>query len=178
MYEKFLITFPNINSLAVADMGKIISVTKPLGLTWRSKLLKQAAIEISARFHGKIPINKNELLTLPGIGDYISSAIIIFSGQLDDELIDTNTVRVICRINGERIYDGRRKEKGIRQLYSKLKNGAPSAEFAYSLIDLASLVCLPRVPRCKYCVINTRCKTGMWMSYPVLRFYPPLKKTP
>ncbi|MGP6294181.1 DNA-binding protein [Caldiplasma sukawensis] len=159
VYERFLERFPDAESLVGADMMEVADIMDSLGLRWRSKLLKESFIDIVERFHGKIPVNKSDLLSLPGVGDYISSAVSLFAGGSREVLIDTNTLRVICRINGETVTDSRRKDRRIREVYSRLLNNSDPVTFAYSMIDLASLICTPKNPRCLDCPVHVHCTT-------------------
>ncbi|MGC8645847.1 MAG: hypothetical protein ACP5UO_06310 [Thermoplasmata archaeon] len=162
VYLDFISKFPNINALGSASIDEILSVTASLGLKWRWTMLIEAARQIVERFGGEVPLDCGQLLTLPGIGDYLASAVATFAGGQDCELLDTNTVRVICRVIGEECGDSGRRRKAIRNKYSALKGDGNASEFAYSLIDLASLVCLPKNPKCGICPVSKHCIT--WMS--------------
>lgn len=159
VYPKFRERFPDLASVAGADLEDILSTCRPLGLTWRFGLLKQAATEIENRYNGRIPLDRKELASLPGIGDYISSAISVFAGGSREELIDTNTIRVICRISGIIVNDGIRRQRWVREMYSRLMDHADPVAFAYSMIDLGSLICRPRDPLCGDCPVNELCNT-------------------
>ncbi|MDA8055325.1 MAG: DNA glycosylase [Thermoplasmatales archaeon] len=159
IYLKFITEFPNVKTLSEAYMGDIFKILRPLGLAWRVNLLKRAATIIEREFSGQIPMDKEKLLGLPGIGDYIASAIRVFSGYADDPLLDTNTVRIICRIYGIPISDGLRRERKLKNLYRQLKCKTDSKVFAFSLIDLAAEVCHPRLPECDQCPVSTSCAT-------------------
>ena len=159
IYLKFITEFPNVKTLSEAYMGDIFKILRPLGLAWRVNLLKRAATIIEREFSGQIPMDKEKLLGLPGIGDYIASAIRVFSSDTEDPLIDTNTVRIICRIYGISINDGLRREGIMKELYRQLRCKTDPKVFGFTLIDLAAGVCHPKVPECKKCPISPSCAT-------------------
>lgn len=161
VYLDFIRKFPDIRALSNASINDILSVTSSLGLRWRSRMIKEAAEQIVKKFNGVVPLDREKLLTLPGIGDYVASAVIVFAGAKEGILLDTNTVRVICRINGWKYEDSIRRKKVTKDRYSELRGSEGSKEFAYSLIDLASTVCTPKKPKCDICPVSAHCTTGI-----------------
>lgn len=170
VYIDLISKFPDIKALSGASTEEILSVTASLGLKWRSAMLVEAARQIVEKFGGEVPLDRKQLLSLPGIGDYVASAVATFAGGQDCELLDTNTVRVISRVTYEECGGPSRGRKAIRERYSALKGDENAGKFAYSLIDLASLVCLPRNPKCNICPVSAHCITGGSRSSPL----PPL----
>jgi A/G-specific adenine glycosylase len=159
-YGRFLKMYPDPDSLSRADSGLIERVFGSLGLTWRLEYMRDMAREIMLSYGGSVPSEKEALESLPGIGDYISSAVMVFIHGRRMALIDTNTVRVISRVAGHRITESTRRSKWIRDAYlAMLGNGDPRY-FGYAMIDFASLVCRPRAPLCKRCPVLKYCRTG------------------
>ncbi len=78
VYESFLHKYPDLVSICDAGIEQIISDLSRLGLRWRLELLYNMACIISKNLEN-IPSNKNELMELPGIGHYISSAVVCFA---------------------------------------------------------------------------------------------------
>ena len=160
VYLQFVKKFPTIEKLSESDPREVKHALHTLGLRWRVKALLEAAAIIQRDLSGTIPMDKELLLTLPGIGDYIASAIRVFSGGFDDPLIDTNTVRIASRIYKIMVNDSTRKGVNIRSLYNLLRNGTEAAKFGFALIDLGATTCLPIGPLCRACPIAKYCKTG------------------
>lgn len=152
--------FSKVHDLSQIGEKSLQRILSSLGLKWRTKMLLQALRVIDNDFGGDIPIDKHKLLSLPGIGDYIASAVRVFSISSDDPLIDTNTVRIISRVYGIKATDSTRKSKVIASRYSDLRNDADPKAFGFSMIDLASLICKPRMPECSHCPVNKHCITG------------------
>jgi A/G-specific adenine glycosylase len=159
LYPEFLSAFPTPRSLADGAPDTIEKILKPLGLHWRTKLIHYMSKEIIEKFNGKIPQEKNLLISLPGVSDYISSAVMCFAYNYNVPLLDTNTVRVIGRFLGIKINDGSRRNNQFRKAYSQLfdQTKATPREFAFAIIDFAALVCLPLTPLCNKCVVGSNC---------------------
>ena len=157
VYQHFITVIPDNRSLAVARENVILDMTRSLGLRWRVKLLPEAARIIEKEFGGTIPMDRKQLLSLPGVGDYITSAIRVFTGEFSDALMDTNTVRVISRIYGVGIKESARRSEKMRIRYSKLRNGRDAREFGYAMIDLAATICLSGQPQCYDCPVRPLC---------------------
>lgn len=160
VYQNLIENFPSLDSIAGIEEKKLRSILSPLGLKWRIDTLLVSLREIVSNFDGRIPMSRDQLMSLPGIGDYIASATRVFTLNSDDPLIDTNTVRVISRVYGLKVTDSTRRKKAIRYKYSTLRNNSDPRAFGFSMIDLASLICKSHVPDCRHCPVLNFCSTG------------------
>lgn len=161
IYEGFICNFPSMKELALDNGSSIRKILEPLGLRWRTELLIIAVQNIMVDHHGRIPLQKDALTQLPGVGDYIASAIRTFAYNEREPLIDTNTVRVISRLKGLKYGDSTRRSKSIRTWYIELSNNSDPKEFGYAIIDLASIICLPKRPKCDVCPLTDLCITAL-----------------
>ncbi len=98
-------------------------------------------------------------MSLPGVSDYISSAVMCFAYNYNVPLLDTNTVLVIGRFLEIKTNDGSRRSNQFRRAYLQLydQTKATPREFAFAIIDFAALVCLPKNPLCDKCVVGSIC---------------------
>lgn len=158
VYTKFLQQFPSIRYLVQAKESEIKRILYPLGLHWRTRLLRGMAKEIYDRYGGNIPSGKEKLESLLGISDYIASAVRCFAFEYPDVLLDTNTVRVVGRVFGLEITDGSRRSKKFREILETLIDKKHPREFNWAMIDLAALVCTPKNPNHLACPLNDICE--------------------
>ena len=100
LYKEFIGNFPSINSVAVANFKNIREILASAGLFWRIELIHKMAKQIHTEFNGRIPFKKLDLLSLPGVGEYIASAVRCFAWGCPEIIADTNTVRITGRIFG------------------------------------------------------------------------------
>src|SRR2546428_7455754 len=94
VYERFLRSYPSLPALGAASLEQLHQILYPLGLRWRIDLIHKMVADLITRFDGQVPCEKHELLSLPGVSDYIASAVRCFAWNLPEALIDTNTVRI------------------------------------------------------------------------------------
>lgn len=129
-----------------------------LGLHWRSANLGNAAEFIIGSMDGRVPDNWQELITVPGVGDYIASAVLCFAFERSSVLLDTNTLRIARRVAGE----GSKLPKWRLRLMLRELAGDKGAnvEWNQALLDLGALVCRARAPKCGICPVRGHCNTG------------------
>ena len=131
---------------------------KTLGLRWRSENLASAAEYIDQRLDGRVPANWEGLVAIPGVGDYIASAVLCFAFDHPTVIMDTNTERIARRVMGE---DCKQPIWKLRLLLNDLA-GHAGADGAWnqSLLDLGALICTAHRPRCHECPVRPHCATG------------------
>ena len=99
-YNKFILKWPNIESLSRANVDEVLVMWSGLGYYSRAKNLLKTAKIIQKQYNSKIPNNRENLLKLPGIGDYTASAIMSFAFGKYAIILDTNIKRFLIRIFG------------------------------------------------------------------------------
>ena len=157
VYEFFIKKYPDFKSIANSDQEDIIKDLYTLGLNWRSSQLYKMAKEIQEKYDGIIPKDLDKLIQLPGVGPYISSAIMCFVHDENIAVLDTNIVRVIGRIFGMKIRDSSRKSKEFKLIMTDLISHGEPRKFTLSLIDFAALICKSSKPRCDICLLRDIC---------------------
>lgn len=157
VYEEFIREFPTIDKLNSASLEQIEKYFRRLGLLWRASLVKKMAEEVVRRFHCNIPEDRGSLLSIPSVGDYVADAILAFAYGQSVPIVDVNVCRVVGRVFGFKLgKEARRKPIVKKTLYDLIPAGK-AKEFNWAMIDLASLVCLPKKPRCSECPLRTVC---------------------
>jgi A/G-specific adenine glycosylase len=161
VYERFMKRYPEVVDLAQATKDELHEDLYSLGLRWRIDLIYSVAKELMKRFEGQVPQEKADLLSLPGVSEYIAGAVRCFALNLPEPLIDTNTVRVTGRLFGLEIKDSSRRNRRYRQLITSLLDNDEPRTYNYALLDLAYLVCMrKRAPECFRCPVHEFCTYG------------------
>ena len=169
-YLRFLKAFPTIRDLAKGSEEDVLKLWEGLGYYSRGRNLHKAALEIVDRFQGEVPMGKEDLLSLPGIGEYTSRAIRSIAFHQKEIAVDGNLIRVYARLN-EDSEDSLEKIKDSCEAYFKkeLLQEDPS-HFNQALMDIGEMVCLPKaLPLCEKCPLRPYCqsaKDGTMLSYP------------
>ena len=128
-----------------------------LGLHWRAENIVSAAEFVRDRLAGDVPDNWQELTAIPGVGDYIASAVLCFAFGRPSVLMDTNTVRIARRLLGSSDQPNWRLRLVLHELAGH--KGA-DVQWNQALLDLGALVCTARAPKCDECPVRASCATG------------------
>ena len=96
-FNRFIKNLPSLNSLAKVNEKKLIKLWEGLGYYSRARNLKKTAQAIIENFNGKLPNNFEDLLTLPGIGNYTANAILAIAFNKPNIPLDGNIERVLKR---------------------------------------------------------------------------------
>ena len=75
-FNRFIDYVPSLQSLAKVQNKKLIKLWEGLGYYSRVKNLKRTAQVVKKKFRGKLPDTFDDLISLPGIGNYTASAIL------------------------------------------------------------------------------------------------------
>lgn len=161
IYLEFMRRYPTPASLARARKSALVRLIQPIGLSnQRSDQLKRLGQVLDAT---TAPASEQELLKLPGVGQYTAAvaASICFSERRVG--VDTNVVRVLTRVYGvEGSRSEARKSPEFWSLAEKLAVAAHGrvAELNWALLDLGALVCKSKDPLCGYCPLGSHCEFG------------------
>ena len=155
-FEEFILKWPNLEVLEKISNSKILNFWSGLGYYSRATNLLKSAKIIKRKFKNKIPNNYEDLITLPGIGDYTAKAILGIAYNQPVMPLDANIERILARIYGYRLPLQKIKQRlRIKSKYFISKNS--STNLIQAFMDYGSIICKPRNPNCEECVINTKC---------------------
>tara|TARA_X000000950_G_scaffold57237_1_gene68885 strand:- start:234 stop:1214 length:981 start_codon:yes stop_codon:yes gene_type:complete len=157
-FNRFIKKIPDIKSLAKVQNKKLIKLWEGLGYYSRAKNLKKTAQAVVKNFKGKLPDDFEDLMSLPGIGNYTASAILAIAFNKPYIPLDGNIERVLKRylyLKNERDIQKNNliKKKSIFGISSR-----PS-DYAQALMELGALICKPNNPLCNQCPISKKCKS-------------------
>lgn len=94
-YKAWIEKFPEIESLANAQLSDVLQYWSGLGYNRRALHLKKTAEVVVDKYHGQFPQTENELKSLPGIGRYTARALLCFAFDHQIAVVDTNVRKVI-----------------------------------------------------------------------------------
>jgi endonuclease-3 len=153
LFEKY----PNVESLANADVDDIEAIVRPCGLG------KSKARDISAcmrmlrdEYDGKVPDDFDALLKLPGVGR--KSANLIMGDVFGKPAIvtDTHCIRLVNRMG---LVDQIKEPKKVEMALWKLVPPQEGSDFCHRLVYHGREVCTARTkPYCDRCCLNDICK--------------------
>jgi A/G-specific adenine glycosylase len=158
-YIRWLRRFPTIRCLARAAEADVLRAWQGLGYYSRARNLHRCAKLIVENFGGILPSDPNELKSLPGIGRYTANAIAVFAFNQPLPLVEANTGRVLARLcNVRDPIDSSSGQRKVWEASAKLVPRKPARDFQNAMMDLGSLICAARNPRCRTCPVQKFCR--------------------
>ena len=156
--EPFFEVFPTHRHVLRAEERALAAVLRPLGLhRRRATTLLALAAEVHRR--GGVPRRKTSLLSLPGVGPYVASAVRCVAWGAREATLDVNMARVIERaISGRDRADIRTDTRLDRASRRLVKAAADPRRFNWAMLDLGALVCRASRPRCPICPVRAHCR--------------------
>ena len=170
-YNKFLKRYPDVKKLANSKEIDLMKIWEGLGYYSRAiNMLKTAKIVLNS-FNGVFPLEYEQLIQLPGVGDYTASAI---SSICNDELqvvVDGNVLRFLSRMHKIDLPIESIKTKNyFKKLGFKLIQDVKPGDFNQALMDYGSTICKPKKFDCNSCLFSIDCKaynSNSVENYPV-----------
>lgn len=152
-FERFITALPDMKALAECEENTLLKLWEGLGYYSRAKNLKKAAEKIMEwKF---FPETKEELLRLPGIGEYTAGAVSSIAFGKKACAIDGNVLRVLSRFKGK---DISKKEAEKFLLAHFPGEGENSSDYTQSWMELGETLCIPKGEiKCSICPLKEKC---------------------
>ncbi len=159
VHEAWLARWPTPAALAAEPSGEAVRAWGRLGYPRRALRLHGAAVAITERYDGAVPDSYDELLSLPGVGDYTAAAVASFAFGHRQVVLDTNVRRVLARILAGVEFPAASVTRAERDLATSVlpEEDATAATWAVAVMELGALVCTATNPRCGECPVADRC---------------------
>ena len=180
-YEKFMSSFPDLDSLANAPIDDVLKHWSGLGYYARARNLHKAAQQIREEHSGEFPDSLEEVTALSGIGRSTAGAILSIAFKQKQAILDGNVKRVLARFHCIEGWYGNAKVQ--KQLWVLAEDHLPHnvspqrhADYTQAMMDLGATLCTRSRPNCEQCPLQADCsaqKTSTTHLYPT----PKPKKT-
>ncbi len=159
VHEQWLARWPTPAALAAESSGEAVRAWGRLGYPRRALRLHAAALAIVERYAGEVPSSYDDLLSLPGVGDYTAAAVASFAFGQRHVVLDTNVRRVLARAIGAGEFPSAAVTRAERDLATALlpDDEATAATWAVAVMELGALVCTAARPRCTACPVQDQC---------------------
>lgn len=158
-YARFMTRFPDVASLAQAEIDTVLHLWSGLGYYARARHLHQAALQIMTLHQGYFPREFVDIIALPGIGRSTAGAIKSLAMGEPYPILDGNVKRVLSRFFCIPGWPGSTQTQ--QQLWQLAQQLLPTQEiqnYTQALMDLGALVCTRRHPLCGQCPLNSHCE--------------------
>jgi len=161
-YLRWMDELPDVESLADVEESRLMKLWQGLGYYSRARNLQKAAQVIVHELGGRFPDAYEDLLRLPGVGDYTAGAIASIAFGQPVPAVDGNVLRVAARAA---CMDGDIMDAKVRRMFREVMKAAMPAQrpgaFNQALMDLGATVCLPNgTPLCGACPLAGLCEAN------------------
>ncbi len=165
-WERWMLTFPDIDALAQASQQLVLLQWQGLGYYSRARRMHQVAGRLAAQGW---PGNLEGWQALPGIGRSTAGSILSSAFDRPYPILDGNVRRVLARLLAWQ----QPPRCSLPRFWSwseELLDSQRPRVFNQALMDLGATVCTPRRPRCGECPWRSHCAAyaaGDPTRYPV-----------
>lgn len=158
-WTEWMRRWPTPADLAAAPTAEVLRLWDRLGYPRRALRLQECARAIVRDHGGEVPRDSQQLLALPGIGEYTAAAVTAFAHHERAVVVDTNIRRVLARaVHGQELpapsISAAERAAAARVLPPERER---SVAWNQSAMELGALVCTARGPRCDRCPLAARC---------------------
>ncbi len=149
--------YPSAKEMAKADVSDIEDLIHSLGLFRnKAKNISLLSKELLNRYAGDVPLNKKELISLPGVGNKTAGVFLLEMGIEPYFPVDTHIKRVSSRLGYAK------KDEDPLKIETRLEKKFPKEEWTFlhhSFIFFGRDICKANEPRC------SECRLGKYCSY-------------
>ena len=157
-FNRFVERFPTVRDLAEAPEEEVLKLWEGLGYYSRARNLQAAAKQVTERYGGRVPDDKDAVSGLKGVGPYTAGAIMSIAFNRPVPAVDGNVMRVLSRyfcIDDDIARPSTRAKMEV--LAEELIPEGAAGDFNQALMELGALVCTPRSPHCLTCPVMEHC---------------------
>jgi len=159
IWQQWLARWPTPADLAAVKKSEVITAWGRLGYPRRALRLYESAKIIATHHGNQVPSTYEELLALPGVGDYTAAAICAFAYNQPMLVLDINIRRLFARLlDGEQTPSAAPTARE-RALRFKLipQRSSDGAKWAAATMELGALICTAKNPTCDLCPVRELC---------------------
>jgi A/G-specific adenine glycosylase len=172
-FERFMARFPNVSTLARAEIDEVLHLWTGLGYYARGRNLHAAARRIVDAHASELPKTLDELIALPGIGRSTAGAILSAGHGIRAAILDGNVKRVLARYFAVDGYPGERLVADTLWMHADANTPTDRvADYTQAIMDLGATLCTRSRPRCSACPVAEDCaahRMGLIARYPAPR---------
>jgi A/G-specific adenine glycosylase len=156
VWMQWIERWPTPADLAKSKKSEAIGAWGRLGYPRRATRLYEAAGIIDREYENQVPQKIEELIKLPGVGEYTAAAIAAFAFDESTLVLDINIRRLFARAIDGHEYPTGSMTKAERTLRAQMipRDGA---SWAAATMELGALLCKSRNPTCDDCPLKVRC---------------------
>jgi endonuclease-3 len=151
--------YPDADSLAQASLEDVEDKIRTIGLyKTKAKNIIRTAQMLIADYDGQIPLSKEELVKLPGVGRKTANVVLGDAFGIPGIAVDTHVSRVAKRLQVVK------QSADVDEIEDKLMAWVPENDWVkthHRLILFGRYHCTAKKPQCDGCPVLPYCKFGV-----------------
>jgi len=154
--------YPDALSMARCPDARLLEeIIHSVGLAAaKARYIHETAKIIAAHYNGKVPLDFDALLALPGVGRKSASVVLCHETRHAAVIVDTHYARVVQRIGLTTAISPRAIEDATKRLLAE----ETWCSFSQRINILGREYCKARVPKCVECPIQAYCQYAATQS--------------
>ena len=122
--------------------------------------IKEVSRIISEDYRGKVPVDFNELVSLPGVGAKTANCVLVYAFNIPAIPVDTHVHRIPNRLGWINTTKPEQTEKKLKEIIPKSQWIRVNRLF----VRFGQEICLPIHPKCDSCPLNAACPKDFTME--------------
>jgi A/G-specific adenine glycosylase len=157
IWQQWMERWPTPQALSIAPKSEVIKAWGRLGYPRRALRLHESAKLITEQHGGQVPRVREELIALPGVGDYTASAIAAFAFGEPALVLDINIRRFFARYLDGKHFPSSAPSLIERKLRTELIPAQRGDTWAAATMEFGALICTSKNPKCSECFLADTC---------------------
>ena len=151
LFEKY----PDTKSLAIADIDEVKELIKSCSFfNNKAKNLIAMAKKVEDEFGGEIPLERDKLMSLAGVGQKTANVVMIETKEANFMAVDTHVFRTSHRLGLSSAKSVKETEKDLEEAFE-----SDLARLHQAMVLFGRYLCKAKNPECERCFLREYCKT-------------------
>lgn len=120
----------------------------------KAKLLKKACSVLIKNFNGKVPKNKKDLMSIPGVGHKVASLVLVWAFGQPVIPVDTHVNRISQRLG---VVNMKEKPEKTEEVLESMLPDRLKIIANHTLVKFGRDICRPITPQCYRCPVYRYC---------------------
>jgi endonuclease-3 len=159
--ERLFARYNTPKLIAEADISILEELIRSSGFfRVKAERIKEVSKILIEEYDGKVPIDFEELINLPGVGAKTANCVLVYAFKIPAIPVDTHVHRISNRLGLVKTNSPTKTEKA-------LKNKIPKdlwIKINRLFVRYGQQICLPNNPKCNICPINKSCAKDFTME--------------
>ena len=123
----------------------------------KAKSIKNMSIVVVEKYNGKLPVNLDDLVQLPGVGRKTANVVLGNVFNIPSLVVDTHVTRISNLLQFVKTKDAVKIENKLMKITIR----EDWTLFAHLVIDHGRAICVANRPNCAMCIVSDLCPSSI-----------------